>query len=90
MTIPDISGTDMITVRSWEELRDEVQQRADMQRYPLTGMLPEDVREALARTGGKDRDAWAAGWSAVGDRYRALADNQLAADAAALDYTGGG
>lgn len=83
MTIPDISGTDMITVRSWEELRDEVQQRADMQRYPLTGMLPEDVREALARTGGKDRDAWAAGWSAVGDRYRALADNQLAADAAA-------
>lgn len=70
----------MITVRSWEELRDEVQGRADAQRYPLTGMTPDDVREALANTGSLDREAWAAGWSAVGDRYRAHAEKQADSD----------
>ncbi|MEK9660547.1 MAG: alpha/beta fold hydrolase [Alphaproteobacteria bacterium] len=79
------SGTDndMITVRSWEALRDEVQGRADAQRYPLTGMTPEDVRAALAATGSKDRDAWAAGWSGIGDRYRQQADGQVDSDSAA-------
>lgn len=79
----DISGGEMITVRSWDQLRDEVQGRADAQRYPLTGMRSDDVREALAAVGGKDREAWAAGWSAVGDRYRALADEQAGSDPAA-------
>lgn len=80
MTTVDLNGTDMITVRSWQELRDEVQARADAQRYPLTGMRPEDVRTALDNTGSKDREAWAAGWSAVGDHYRALADDLTGSD----------
>jgi pimeloyl-ACP methyl ester carboxylesterase len=80
MTTVDLNGADMITVRSWQELRDEVQARADAQRYPLTGMAPEDVRAALDKTGSKDREAWAAGWSAVGDRYRALADDPTGRD----------
>lgn len=80
MATGEFAGNDMITVRSWEELRDEVQRRADAQRYPLTGMTSSDVREALAATGGKDRDAWAAGWSSVGDRYRAQADAAAASD----------
>jgi hypothetical protein len=65
MTDPQIAGSEMIGVRSWDALRAEVQHRADVQRYPLTGMDPEDVRAALAATGNKDRDAWAAGWSSA-------------------------
>jgi pimeloyl-ACP methyl ester carboxylesterase len=79
----DTAGADMITVRSWQELRDEVQRRADVQRYPLTGMTPDDVHEALDRTGSKDREAWAAGWSAIGDRYRVEAERLAGGDPAA-------
>lgn len=80
MATDDLAGSDMITARSWDALRDEVQRRADAQRYPLTGMTSDDVREALARTGSKDRDAWSAVWTSVGDRYRAAADAQAKSD----------
>ena len=49
--------------RSLEELKAETQARADRNGYPLTGLKPADVREALAKITSLDRDEWAAAWS---------------------------
>ncbi|HUK10154.1 MAG TPA: alpha/beta fold hydrolase [Stellaceae bacterium] len=55
--------------RTLDELKAETQARADRNAYPLTGLKPEDVRDALAHIHSLDRDEWAAAWSAIGDRY---------------------
>ena len=43
-----MTTNNMITLRNWQQLSDEVQKRVDAQRYPLTGMNSENVAEALA------------------------------------------
>jgi hypothetical protein len=61
--------------RTIEEIKVEAQERAERAAYPLIGLDPADVREALARIKTRDRDEWAAAWSAVAGRhYRAAAD----------------
>lgn len=55
--------------RTLDELKAETQARADRNAYPVAGLKPEDVREALARLKSLDRDEWAVSWSALGDRY---------------------
>jgi pimeloyl-ACP methyl ester carboxylesterase len=55
--------------RTLEELKAEAIARADRNAYPLIGLKPADVREALGRLKTLDRDEWAASWSAIGDRY---------------------
>ncbi|MCC7348555.1 MAG: alpha/beta hydrolase [Variibacter sp.] len=59
--------------RSIEELKAETQARADRNAYPLTGLKPAEVREALARIHSLDRDEWAAAWSVIAERYVAKA-----------------
>src|SRR5690349_3570841 len=59
--------------RSIEELKAETQARADRHAYPLAGLKPADVREALAHITSLDRDEWAAAWSAVAAKYAASA-----------------
>src|SRR5258708_23502392 len=61
-----------------EELKAEAQARADRNGYPLIGLKPEEVREALARLRSLDRDEWAASWSLIGERYREKAQAELA------------
>jgi pimeloyl-ACP methyl ester carboxylesterase len=74
--------------RSWPELKAETQARVDRNRYPLHGLKPEDVREALSHIDSLDRDQWAAAFMAIGDRYRKKAEAELAAhpEAAREDY----
>jgi len=57
--------------RTIDELKAETQARADRNAYPLTGLKPADVREALANIRTLDRDEWAAAWSAVAAKYEA-------------------
>jgi hypothetical protein len=57
------------TERTWEELRHEVQHRADRGLTPFIGLEPDDARDALARIGSLDRDAWGTAWIANGDRF---------------------
>lgn len=57
--------------RTLDELKAEAQARADRNAYPLIGLKPDEVREALGRLRSLDRDAWAASWSEIGDRYAA-------------------
>lgn len=71
--------------RSLEELKAEAQARADRNAYPLIGLKPEEVREALGRLASLDRDEWAASWSIIGERYRARAEGALRTDPAAAD-----
>ena len=60
--------------RTLEELKAEAQARADRNAYPLIGLKPDEVREALARLTSLDRDEWAASWSQIGERYMAKKD----------------
>lgn len=62
-----------VTDRTIEEIKTEAQARADRGAYPLNGLDPADVREALALIKTRDGDDWAAGWGAVADRYLAKA-----------------
>lgn len=60
--------------RTWPELKEAVQSRADRDAYPMTGMKPADVREILGAIDSLDREQWAAAWSKMGDRYHAQAE----------------
>jgi len=71
--------------RTLDELKDEAQARADRNAYPLIGLKPEEVREALGRLKSLDRDEWAASWRAIGDRYMAKAQSELAGAPAEAD-----
>ena len=74
--------------RTLDELKAETQARADRNAYPLTGLKPDDVREALSHINSLDRDEWAKAWSDVALRYMSRADGEAASDAkqAAADY----
>jgi len=64
--------------RTLEELKAEAIARADRNAYPLLGLKPHEVREALERLTSLDRDEWATSWSLVGDRYMAKARSEVA------------
>lgn len=65
-----MTGADLFPItRTLDELKAEAQARADRNGYPLAGLVPSEVREALAGIGSLDRDEWAAAWSSIGDRY---------------------
>ena len=66
--------------RSLPELKEAAQARADRQGYPVTGLDPGEVREALASLTSLDRDEWARAWSALGQRHEAKARSLEAAD----------
>ena len=61
--------------RSLDQLKQEVQLRADSHMPPLTGIAPVDARAALAKISSLEREQWARAFSGVADRHweRALA-----------------
>jgi esterase FrsA len=65
--------------RTIEEIKTEAVRRAENGIYPLIGLDPADVREALASVKTRDKDEWAAAFMTVGDKY--------AAEAKALEAT---
>ena len=68
--------------RTIDEIKVEAQARADRGNYPLIGLDPADVRDALSTIHTRDADEWAAGWSRVADKYMAdAAANPARADA---------
>ncbi len=66
--------------RTLEELKEEIQYRAERKTYPVAGLDATEVREALGNLKSLDRDEWAAVWSAVGDRHLELAKSLAATD----------
>ena len=63
------------SIRTLAEVRTEAIARAERNAYPLIGLDPADVREALAPLDGMDRDAWAASWSTIAARYADKGDH---------------
>jgi esterase FrsA len=55
--------------RTIEEIKAEAIHRAEVGQYPLIGLDPGDVKEALDRVHTKDKDEWAAAFMGVADRY---------------------
>jgi len=76
LLLVDAAGAQVAPTRTLDELKAEVQARADRNAYPLTGLRPDDAREALARINSLDRDEWAAAWSASAERYAAKAKTE--------------
>jgi len=64
--------------RTLAQLKAEVQARADRNAYPVNGLKPAEVREALARIHSLNGGEWSASWSILGDRYMAKAQAELA------------
>lgn len=55
--------------RTLDEIKTEAIKRAQNGMYPLIGLDPADVEDAFTSIHTKDKDAWAAGFMRVGDRY---------------------
>jgi esterase FrsA len=68
--------------RTLDEIKAEAIHRAENGMYPLIGLDPADVREALAPIKTRDKDEWAAGFMGVADRYAAEAKSLEASDPA--------
>lgn len=59
----------IVPERTIEEIKAEAIHRAEVGQYPLIGLDPRDVGEALASIHTRDKDEWAAAFMAVADRY---------------------
>src|SRR5437870_6279039 len=57
------------TERTLDEIKTEAIKRAENGMYPLIGLDPADVRDALQTIKTKDKDEWAAAFMGVADRY---------------------
>ena len=55
--------------RTIDEIKAESLARAQRGAYPLGGLDPKDVAQALSQIKTRERDDWAQGWSQVADRY---------------------
>lgn len=55
--------------RTIDEVKQESLARAQRGAYPLGGLDPKDVAQALEQIKTRDRDEWARGWSQVAERY---------------------
>jgi esterase FrsA len=55
--------------RTIDEIKTEAIHRAEVGQYPLIGLDPNDVKEAVSSIHTKDKDEWAAAFMAVADRY---------------------
>jgi dienelactone hydrolase len=72
--------------RTLDELKVETQARADRNAYPLTGLKPDEVREALAKINSLAPDDWAAAWSSIGERYMSKAKAAASPEAESEAY----
>jgi esterase FrsA len=72
--------------RTMNEIKVEAQARAERGAYPLIGLDPKDVREALAPIETRDADEWASAWSAVADRYYGVAKESTNAQERRSNY----
>ena len=72
--------------RTIAEIKTESQARAERGAYPLGGLDPQDVRDALALVNSRDPDEWAAGWGSVAQRYMDIAAKAATPAAASAAY----
>ncbi len=66
--------------RTIDEIKVEAVHRAEVGQYPLIGLDPNDVREALQSVHSQDKDEWASAFMKVADRYMAEGDSLKTSD----------
>jgi pimeloyl-ACP methyl ester carboxylesterase len=86
LLLPASAPAQVAQERTIDEIKVEAQARAERKNYPLIGLDPADVRDALAGIKTRDADEWAANWSAVADRYVAKAEAATSADDKRANY----
>ncbi len=64
-----LAQTEARPERTIDEIKTEAIHRAEVGQYPLIGLDPADVKEALEKVHTKDKDEWAAAFMGVADRY---------------------
>lgn len=69
--------------RDLDQLKQEVQRRANHGMPPLGGIAPEDAGAALSRVTSLDREQWAIAFGAVADTHREFAESLAGKDAMA-------
>jgi esterase FrsA len=79
------SGQQLRPERTIEEIKVEAISRAENGQYPCIGLDPADLKEAFASIKTRDRDEWAAGFIAVGNRYMAEGKSLEKTDPAMAD-----
>jgi esterase/lipase len=72
--------------RTIAEIKTESQARAERGAYPLGGLDPQDVRDALALVKTRDPDDWATAWGTVAGRYMDAAARAATPEAASAAY----
>jgi esterase FrsA len=72
--------------RTIDEIKTEALARAQRGAYPLGGLDPKDVAQALSLIKTRDRDDWAQGWSQVARRYEEEGRRASSPGAAAAAY----
>ncbi len=82
---PDTRAQQQQKERTLDEIKSEAIKRAENGMYPLIGLDPADVREAFANIKTTDNDEWAAGFSAVADRYMTEGNSVLSSNPAQAD-----
>src|SRR6266403_1083393 len=69
VTISSVAFSQQHSERTIDEIKIEAVHRAEVGQYPLIGLDPGDVKEALASIHTRDKDEWAAAFMGVADRY---------------------
>ena len=69
MAASSVAFAQQMPERTIDEIKTEAIARAEQGRYPLIGLDPADLREALASIKTRDKDEWAAAFMGVADRY---------------------
>jgi esterase/lipase len=75
-----------LSERTIEEVKVESMARAQRGGYPLGGLDPKDVAQALSLIPTSDRDQWAHGWSQVAESYMSQGRNAATPQEAAVAY----
>lgn len=78
--LAEMAFAQMQKERTLDEIKTEALKRAENGMYPLIGLDPADVKEAFASIKTSDNDEWAAGFSAVAERYMTQAKSLESAD----------
>jgi esterase FrsA len=69
LMIPAVVGAQERRERTIDEIKMEAIHRAEVGQYPLIGLDPGDIKEALNSIHSRDKDEWAAAFMGVADRY---------------------
>jgi hypothetical protein len=86
LSLPAFASRAQAPERTIDEVKSEALVRAQRGAYPLGGLDPKDVADALALIRTRDRDDWAQGWSQVAQRYYDEGQRAASPAAAAAAY----